>query len=132
MPQITVDAIAKQYNDTIQLRLSNGSKSIERVLNADEVGTVQDLANWIVVQSFDGGDISTTISRRLTIDYHIEGENEDRQIIIDNLDSADLPAFLRLSKEDALLFIDNVSNLEQAKTALSELTEAVYFLKSFL
>lgn len=151
MPDITIDLTVKDIGGFKQVTAISGDTIIQSTIRGDEITNLNQLAVWFLTQP--GQDIlpDPNLQRRLSVSYHIEtvpdpeGGLTSQNIVIDNLQSAllpadqgqinlsNLPGWASWSASEAEQFIEtNVTDLASAKTVLISMAKAVVYLRDII
>jgi hypothetical protein len=143
MTTIIIDVEAVELGNVTKITAKHDDRILQTTIPSDELQNVNDLAEWVLAQQ-EGQDhiVDTTLQKRLTIDYHIDGSN---QKIIDSVSSESLPSdeghtnFLALvgwstwTATEAETWIDsNVVDISSAKTAMKAMAKAIIYFRNIV
>lgn len=146
--KVNITVNSNYNNSDVQVCFGNGC-ILNRTVSLDEINGINSLAEWIISQKKPSLSISNELSKVLLIDYHNEVvEDEDgiqsTKRVLDNVVASPLPENDVSSQIDSKpVFLSgingidswvnaNVTDLQSAKSLLSELCECILLLKSII
>ena len=137
MTQLQVFVKLKKLGNNVDITAITDSITINRIIPKSKVNSKEKLATWLLSQ-INTSTVEQDVNRQgiLVFDYHIEqmddgeGNLVDTPIIDGDINRLQLPRVLRRNLASSLNEISSISNLNEVKSALKELTKAVWFLNN--
>jgi len=137
MTQLQVFVKLKKLGNNVDITAITDSITINRIIPKSKVNSKEKLATWLLSQ-INTSTVEQDVNRQgiLVFDYHIEqmddgeGNLVDTPIIDGDISRLQLPRVLRRNLASSLNEISSINNLNEVKSALKELTKAVWFLNN--
>ena len=137
MTQLQVFVKLKKLGNNVDITAITDSITINRIIPKSKVNSKEKLATWLLSQ-INTSTVEQDVNRQgiLVFDYHIEqvddgeGNLVDTPIIDGDINRLQLPRVLRRNLASSLNEISSINNLNEVKSALKELTKAVWFLNN--